>query len=153
MSNKAVSDKSIVRNLILGCIAAILIFHFAWFSKFTHNLTIPVFAIIYGGLIAVFIVEAIGAYRYSDDDKKDWKRKFLLAITVAILAWLGGWAAGNNEKKMFEQDVEKAKQTSFIQQKKELFHIMTPEEVFIMDVIWLNNTAAVYRIPFNENEL
>lgn len=112
MANNAVSDKKIVRNLILGCITAILIFHLVWLSKFKHNLSNPVFAVIYGVVMAVFIVEAIGAYRYADDDSKDWKRKFLLVITVAILGWLGGWAAGNNEKKMFEQDVEKAKQTT-----------------------------------------
>lgn len=112
MTNKAVSDKSIVRNMIIGCVVAILIFHFAWLSHFIRNLSNPLFDIVYGGLTALFIVEAIGAYRYADDEKKDWKRKFLIAITVVILVWLGGWAAGNNEKKMFEQDIEKAKQTS-----------------------------------------
>jgi hypothetical protein len=114
MSNKAVSDKSIVRNLIIGCIAAILIFHVAWLSKFIHNLSNPVFALVYGAVVAFFIIEAIGAYRYADDDAKDWKRKLLLLITVLILGWLGGWAAGNNEKKMFEDDVKKAKQSAFI---------------------------------------
>lgn len=117
MSNNAVSDKSIVRNMIIGCIAAILIFLFAWFSKFTHNLSNWVFSIGFGILLGGFIVEAIGTYKYADDDSKDWKRKLLLAITVVILCWLGGWAAGNNEKKMFEDDVKKAKESAFIIQK------------------------------------
>jgi len=112
MQNNAVSDKKIVRNLIIGCGAAILLFHLAWLSKFFNHMGNPVFDLIYAALMTTFVIEAIGAYRYADDDSKDWKRKLLLAITVVILVWLGSWAAGNNEKKMFEQDVDKAKQTT-----------------------------------------
>jgi hypothetical protein len=114
MSNNAVSDKRIVRNLIIGCVSAILIFHFAWLSRFIHNFSNPVFILGYGLLLGAFIVEAIGAYRYADNDRKDGKRKILLLIAVLILGWLGGWAAGNNEKKMFDDDVKKAKQSAFI---------------------------------------
>lgn len=115
MSNNAVSDKKIVLGLIGGCAIAIMIFIFAWFSKFTHNLSNPVFTVVFGLLLGACIVEAIGAYRYADDELKDWKRKVLLLITALLLLWLGGWAAGSNEKKMMEQDIEKAKQTSYIQ--------------------------------------
>ena len=85
MSQNAVSDKKIVLRLIIGCAIAILIFTFAWFSKFTHNLSNPVFTIVLGLLLGAFVVEAIGAYRYADDELKDWKRKLLLLIGALLL--------------------------------------------------------------------
>jgi hypothetical protein len=112
MSNNAVSDKRIVIGLITGCVFAILIFHFAWLSKFAHNLYNPVFAVGYGILLGIFILQAYSTYRYKDDDRKDWKRKVTLLFAAFVLLWLGGWAVGSNEKKMFEDDVNKAKQTS-----------------------------------------
>ena len=114
MAKDPVYDKGIVRNMVIGCVVAILIFNFAWLSKFTHNLSNWFFTLVYGLLLGAFVIEAIGAIRYADDDKKRWKRFVALALAVALCAWLGGWAAGSNEKKMFEQDVEKAKQVSDI---------------------------------------
>lgn len=140
MSNNAVYDKRQVIGLLIGCAIAIIIFHIGWINHFLSNMANPVFSIGYGVLLGVDIVEAIGAYRYYKDDSKDWKRWAVAIITFILLAWLGFWASGKNDDKMFKNDVEKAKQTSFIQGQKELFHIMTPEEIFIEDIIWLNNT-------------
>ncbi len=111
MSNSK-SDKPLVITIIAACVAAILIFIFTWSKHFFHNLDNWAFTLIEGGLIALFLVEAIGAYRYSEDPSKDWKRVFVILIAVAICGWTGGWAAGNNEKKMFEDDVKKAKQSA-----------------------------------------
>jgi hypothetical protein len=96
MSSK--SDKPLVRNLIIGCIIAVLIFHFAWAKQLFYNLGNPLFSVVDGLLIGLFIAEAIGSFRQADDPNKEWKRKLLAAITVALCIWAGGWAAGNNEK-------------------------------------------------------
>lgn len=109
MSKNAVYDRPIVIGLIIGSIIAIVIFHFAWWSKFTQNLSNPVFAVGYGILMGACTWEAIKAYQYAEDDRKDGKRKVLLLLVVLLLGWLGGWAVGSNEKKMMEDDINKAK--------------------------------------------
>lgn len=109
MAKNDVYDKPLVLKLIIGCSIAILIFTFAWFSKFKHNLDNWVFTVGFGLLLGGFILEAIKAYQFADDEARDGKRKVLIAIAVLLLCWLGGWAAGSNEKKMMEQDFEKGK--------------------------------------------
>lgn len=112
MSNK--SDKSLVLKIIAACTIAILVFTFAWAKHFFYNLDHWLFSLVYGGLIVLFVIEAKGAYKHADDPNKEWKRWILVLVAVALCAWAGGWAAGNNEKKMFNQDVEKAKQSQII---------------------------------------
>lgn len=112
MTKNAVSDKRIVIGLLIGCVIAILIFTFGWWKIFIHNLSNPVFSIGIGILLGACVVEGIGVYRCMDDDRKDGKRKVLLLFTVLLCGWLGGWAVGSNEKKMFEDDVNKAKAES-----------------------------------------
>lgn len=97
MSNSK-SDKPLVRNMIITCVLAILIFHFAWFRHLGINLGNWVFTIVDGGLIAAFIVESIGAYRYADDPNKEWKRWVVVITAAALCIWAGGWAAGVNER-------------------------------------------------------
>lgn len=97
MSNSK-SDKSFVIKMLIGCVAAILIFHFAWFRQLGINLGNWFFTIIDGGLIAAFIVEGIGAYRYADEPNKEWKRYVVVVLAVILCIWAGGWAAGVNEK-------------------------------------------------------
>lgn len=142
MSSK--SDKSLVLKTVAVCIVAILVFTFAWAKQFFHNLDNWVFTLIEGGLIAFFIVESIGAYRYADDPNKEWKRVVVVVCAVALCAWAGGWAAGNNERKAVQDDSNKAKHTSFIQKERELFHLVTPEEKFVRNIVWLENSAVVF---------
>jgi uncharacterized membrane protein YdcZ (DUF606 family) len=103
------SDKPLVLRLVAGCIGGILIFTFAWKKQFLGNLDIWYFTLIEGGLLAAFIVESIGSYRYADDPNKDWKRYLVAFLAVACCAWAAGWSCGSNGKKTFEQDVKKAK--------------------------------------------
>jgi hypothetical protein len=114
MSNNAVYDKRQVIGLLIGCAIALVVFHVAWINHFLSNMANPVFSIGYGMLMGANVAEAIGAYRYYKDDTRDWKRWAVVGITVALLAWLGFWASGKNDDKMFKQDVEKAKQSSQI---------------------------------------
>lgn len=108
MANK--SDKPFVLRLLGGCLLALFIFHIGWPYQFSKNLHNGVFTIGYGIMWGVFIAEAIGALKYSEDPNKDWKRIFLVLLTLAMLLWIGLWAAGVNEDKMFQDDVDKAKQ-------------------------------------------
>lgn len=96
MSNK--SDKPLVRNMIIGCVIAILVFHFGWSSQLGINLHNFWFTLIDGGLIGAFTVEAIGAYKYADNPNKEWKRLVAIGLAVVISLWAGGWAAYVNEK-------------------------------------------------------
>lgn len=92
------SDKPLVIKTVAACVVAILIFTFAWAKYFFHNLDNWVFTLVEGGLIALFVVEAIGAYKHADDPNKEWKRWVVVLVAVILCAWAGGWAAGNNEK-------------------------------------------------------
>jgi uncharacterized membrane protein YdcZ (DUF606 family) len=108
MSNTK-TDKPYVLKFISGCTGAILIFTFAWSKQFFANLDIWYFSLIEGCLLAAFIIECIGWYRYADDPKKDWKQYLMIALAVACCAWAAGWSCGVNGKTQFEQDVQKAK--------------------------------------------
>lgn len=108
MSNTK-SDKSYVLKMVAACIGAILLFTFAWTKQFLGNLDIWYFTLIEGGLLAAFIVECIGSYRYADDPNKEWKRYLIIALTVACCAWAAGWSCGSNGEKQFNEDVNKAK--------------------------------------------
>ena len=96
MANK--SDKPLVRNTIIACLLAILIFHFGWSRQLSINLDNWLFTLIDGLLIGGFIVEAIGAYKYADDPNKDWKRIVIIAFAIALCIWAGGWAAYVNDR-------------------------------------------------------
>jgi hypothetical protein len=110
MSNEiSKSDKPLVIKMVAVCTGAILLFTFAWTKQFLGNLDIWYFTLIEGGLLAVFIVECIGSYRYADDPNKDWKRVFVVVLALACCAWAAGWSCGSNGKKQFDEDVKKAK--------------------------------------------
>src|ERR1043166_6667421 len=108
MSNSK-SDKPVVLKLIAGSVAASLIFTFAWAKQFFANLDLWYFTLIEGGLLAAFIVESIGSYRYSDEPNKDWKRHLVWILALACCAWAAGWSCGVNGKKMMYDDINKAK--------------------------------------------
>lgn len=92
------SDKPLVRNLIIGCVVAILIFHFAWFRQLTVNLHDWLFVIGDIILIALFGYSSGKAYKLADDPNNEWLRWATALLAVAICAWAGGWAAYVNEK-------------------------------------------------------
>lgn|SRR5688572_6431836 len=96
MSNE--SDKTLVRNMIIFCILAVLIFHFAWSRQLFINYGNVLFTFIDAGLIGAFIAEAIGAYKYADDPNKERKRFVVIGLAVVLCIWAGGWAAYVNER-------------------------------------------------------
>lgn len=104
------SDKKRVLYLISICAAVVLIFSFAWAKQFFHNLNTWWYSLIEGGLITGFVIESIGAYRYSEDPNKEWKRAIVVLFTIALIGWAAGWSAGSNEKKMMNDDINQAKQ-------------------------------------------
>lgn len=92
------SDKPLVRNVIIFCVLAILIFHFAWSNEYFANLHNLFFLIVDFGLLILFAYQAHGAYQHADDPNKDWKRYVIIGIALASCLWAGGWAAGYNER-------------------------------------------------------
>lgn len=93
------SDKSFSLKVIAACIIAIAIFHFAWLHQFGHNLSNVVFDFFYAVFWVAVIKSAMNAYKYAEDADKDNSSKWVLVIvTIIMLIWLGGWAAGTNEK-------------------------------------------------------
>lgn len=92
------SDRPLVRNTIIGCVLAILIFHFAWFKQMAINYRSPVFSIVDVLLVAGFGYFGYISYRYADDPNEEWNRKVVVGIAVALCIWAGAWAAYVNEK-------------------------------------------------------
>lgn len=92
------SDKPLVRNLIIGCIIAILIFHFAWSNQYFANLHNILFLLVDFGLLILFAFQAAAAYKYADEPNKDKKRVYLLVIAAASIIWAASWSAGLNER-------------------------------------------------------
>lgn len=92
------SDKPLVRNLIIACVAAILIFHFAWSNQYFVNLHNIWFLLVDFGLLIAFAYQAQGAYQYADDPNKDWKRVVIIILAAISCIWAAGWSAGLNEK-------------------------------------------------------
>jgi putative Mn2+ efflux pump MntP len=92
------SDKPLVRNTIIFCVITILAFHFGWTTQYFINLHNTFFLIVDFGLMALFAWQAKSAYAHADDPNKDWKRLFIVALTVASSLWAGGWAVGLNER-------------------------------------------------------
>lgn len=92
------SDKGYILRWIFGCLAAILLFHFAWPTQYFTNLKNGLFAIVDIFLFAGFVISAVIAYLKADDPNKDNWRKVFIAFTVVSAIWAAGWAAGLNEK-------------------------------------------------------
>lgn len=92
------SDKPLVRNMIIFCMLAILIFHFAWFNQLMINYHNALFAVVDGILFGFFVGIGVNAYNKSDDPNKEWLRYIVVALAVTLCVWAGGWAAGVNEK-------------------------------------------------------
>lgn len=115
MSNK--SDKPFAVKTIIGSLLAIAI-AYVLLAVFSHqvagNFKNPVYTIVVVILGLLFVWKSIQAYNLADDTVKDNSSKaYVIALAVIIILWAGGWVAGSNEKKMFEDDVNKAKQTGY----------------------------------------
>jgi hypothetical protein len=95
---KSKSDKPLVRNTILFCIAAMLIFHFAWSQQLFQNYHNVLFALGDAVLLLAFVIGSAKAYVEADEPNSDKLRYFVIAITVASCLWAAGWAAGLNER-------------------------------------------------------
>lgn len=92
------SDKPLVRNWIIASLIAITVVHIIWWNQLFHQGNPSVFVVIDVILLAVFSLMAVQAYSGADDPNKEWKLKVVIGLTVAILLWAGGWAAGINER-------------------------------------------------------
>ena len=91
------SDKPLVRNMIIFCVGAILLFHFAWARQYFVNLGNALFTLVDLALLVAFTYMSVKAYNQADDPNKDWKRYAVVGITLASMIWAAGWAAGLNE--------------------------------------------------------
>lgn len=96
MSNSK-SDKPLVIKMVLVCLGAILLFHFAWFSQLMTNYHNALFAIGDIIMLALFAWQSILSYADADDPNKEWRRRLVVFLAVALCAWAGGWAAYVNE--------------------------------------------------------
>lgn len=92
------TDKPLVRNMVLACLAAILLFHFAWLRQLGTNYHNAFFAIVDILAFAVFAWQSFVAYVQADNPNKEWRRKVVVGVAVFLCIWAGAWAAGVNEK-------------------------------------------------------
>jgi 4-hydroxybenzoate polyprenyltransferase len=92
------SDKSLVRNMVLACLGAILIFHFAWLKQLITNYHNLLFAIGDIALLVLFAWQSKISYEQADNPNKEWRRWVVVLIAAALCLWAGGWAAYLNEK-------------------------------------------------------
>lgn len=86
-----------VQKMVLFCLGAILIFHFAWFHQLVTNYHNLLFAIGDIVMLALFAWQSKLCYDQADDPNKEWRRYLVVFLTVALCAWAGGWAAYQNE--------------------------------------------------------
>lgn len=93
MSNSK-SDKPLVRNLIIGCLAAVLIFHFAWAKYLFANYSRAGFAVIDIVVAVAFVLAANVAYKNADDPNKDYWRWVTVIVAVASCIWAAAWSTG-----------------------------------------------------------
>lgn len=88
------SEKRFVYPLIIGCAAAILIFHLVFWPEVKTLWGISVlYALLHCGLLASFVLYSIGAIRHKDDPNKDKLRWFVLLIASALCIWIGAWSS------------------------------------------------------------
>lgn len=92
------TDKPLVRNMIIACVAAILIFHFAWFRQLTVNLHEWLFVAGDIIMVAAFGYYSGKSYKNADDPNKEYYRYIVVALAVALCIWAGAWAAYVNEQ-------------------------------------------------------
>lgn len=92
------SDKPVVRNMIIVCVVAILIFHFAWLKQLYINLHEWLFVVGDIVLAALFGYFSGLSYKHSEDPNKEYYRYIVVGLAVALCLWAGGWAAYVNEK-------------------------------------------------------
>lgn len=91
------SDKPLVRNMIIACVVAILIFHFAWFRQLTVNLHEWLFVAGDIVMLAAFGYFCNASYKEADDPNKEYYRYIVVATAVVLCIWAGAWAAYVNE--------------------------------------------------------
>lgn len=102
MSNSK-SDKPLALKTIFSCLFVIAIFY-TLFAIFSHQVAGNFKSAIYVTVVIVlsilFFLASIWAYQSADDggtnDNKS--RVVVIALTVIIILWAGGWVAGSNEK-------------------------------------------------------
>lgn len=89
------SEKGLVLKWIGGCLAAILIFHFAWasylFQNWNSNLLFTGVDIL---LFGVFGLTSYLAYKQADDPNYDYLRRIFIIISIASSIWAAAWSTG-----------------------------------------------------------
>jgi hypothetical protein len=100
------SDKSLVNKVVIISAALIVLFHIAWIKNFMSYFPKIGFLLPYIGLWVAFVYTSLKAYKNVDTIKDNASRAWLIAVTVLFLFWLGGWASGLNDKRMFENDIK-----------------------------------------------
>jgi hypothetical protein len=89
------SDKKNVLLWILGCLAAILIFHFAWTPYLLQNWSK---SLLFTGvdvlLFGAFGITSVIAYKQADDPEYDYLRRIFIWIAVASSIWAAAWSTG-----------------------------------------------------------
>jgi|ERR1044072_7430 predicted Na+-dependent transporter len=92
------NDKSLVNWTVISCIIAIVGPHVAFFFLSNGDFLNPVFWITDILLLAFFIYGVKAAYKNVDTAKDNATRWFIVIIAALMFLWVGGWAAGGNEK-------------------------------------------------------
>jgi hypothetical protein len=90
MSSK--SDKPLVRNWIIGTLAAIILFHLLW-AKYTWRMDSATFYVADIALLLLYGITARIAYKEADDPMYDKYRYIFIIFTAAILVWVGIWSS------------------------------------------------------------
>src|SRR6478735_6773016 len=92
------SDKSLVTKTVIGCILVMIGAQWAFIACSSANYLHPVYIIVDLVLTIFFGYGVNAAYKNVDTAKDNATRLFIILITVAVVLWAGGWAAGGNEK-------------------------------------------------------
>ncbi len=113
-----------------------------------------------GGFIVLAIIAHVGVigsatilFKEWQDPKFDKMRKFFFLFWLAAVGFVAGYRVAKNEFNMFQDDVDKAKQSTYIikdeMRNDVLKHIPSPNEIFVTNVIHLRCCEVMYLFEYH----
>jgi hypothetical protein len=87
------SELRFVLPLIIGCVAAILLFHILYWPEFTILLSDGIFLAGWIAEVALFAYVAYKSYVDRDEAEPNGKRWVTLIVAALLCAWVGAWCA------------------------------------------------------------
>jgi cation transport ATPase len=99
--SKSTTDKPFALKTSIIC-AVLIAIVYVLLATFSHQVggnfhnTVYVTGVIILGIL--FFISSVWAYKAADGANDNISKAVVIGLTVAIIAWAGGWVVGSNEK-------------------------------------------------------